>query len=109
MMTLLDNKILRSKIRKFFFLFFALQITGTVYAQNYLPYYHLVNEARWQSFKKNYNKADSIYQAAFSLVDNVQPEHLFEAAKNVSALGNMELCYGYLFEKFIKRNALAKN
>lgn len=64
-------------------------------AQDFIPYYHIINEARWMFFKENYSIADSLFRKAFSTVKDVHPEHLFEAAKNAEANNDPESCYRY--------------
>ena len=62
----------------------------------------MVNEARWASFNKAFQKADSLFHEAFTMVDYVQPEHLFEAAKNSNEAGDMAACYKYCLESLSK-------
>jgi hypothetical protein len=99
---LFDKKNLRNRIKKLFLLsFMYLFFTGHAFSQSYLPYYHLVNEARWQSFKKNHAVADSLYQAAFLLVDYIQPEHSLDAATNAMAFENAKSCYEYSLQSLL--------
>ena len=82
-------------------LVFMLNLCAFAFAQNYLPYYHLVNEAKWQAFKENRSVADSLFSAAFVLVDFVQPEHALEAARNAMAYGNAKSCYHHSFQSLL--------
>jgi hypothetical protein len=90
----LDKQKSTNKTRKLFLLFFVyFFFYGYTFSQSYLPYYHLINEARWQSFKNNHAVADSLYQSAFLLVDYIQPEHALDAAINAMAYENAKSCY----------------
>jgi hypothetical protein len=92
-----------NRVMKTLLFYMGLLVTSFgVYAQDYLPYYHLINEARWVFFKyQDYEKTDSLLGVAFAMVDPHLPDVLF-AAQNANRLGDMNKCYHYFYQGLTK-------
>jgi len=80
----------------FFLLVFTFFVFNKTYSQNYLEYYKLINEAEINSLDKNYVKADSLYQMAFSVVEDPFKEDCLLAAKNATQLNNDQKVFDFL-------------
>ncbi|MDE1207212.1 hypothetical protein [Tenacibaculum larymnensis] len=81
---------------KILILFSFILISKSLFSQKYLNYYKIINIAEINSIDKNFLKADSIYQEAFSLVKSPFKEDYFLAAINSEKLGNPKKVYSYL-------------
>ena len=66
--------------------------------ENYIPYYHKVNEADNLNKLHLYAQADSIYALAFNMVSVNHPDNLVDAAANACSLDSLQKAYTYLIE-----------
>ncbi len=67
-------------------------------SQNYLPYYNLVNKAQMATFKKNYTKANRLYQRAFMRVKIPHAWDYRNAARNASRMNDANLALKYYLQ-----------
>ncbi|MEW7281029.1 hypothetical protein ABW636_20740 [Aquimarina sp. 2201CG1-2-11] len=75
-----------------FFLIFFLTVT----AQNYLPYYKIINDAEIAYLDAKYQRSDSLYQKAFAMVPKPFKEDYLLAGINADKLQNTDKVYTYL-------------
>lgn len=74
------------------FLFFG---SAAAFAQDYIPYYNLVNEAEYWLYKEDYNKAKQLYLKAFAL-EKPMSKDVFLLAKCYAFEGNKVACLHWL-------------
>ena len=69
-------------------LIFIMLLSGSVFAQNYIPYYNKINEADYRLLStKEYAKAEALYIEAFSLAKPFERDY-FQVARCYAALGD---------------------
>lgn len=73
------------------FLFFNMSL----FAQDYIEYYNLVNEAEYWMYKKEYKKAETLYMRAFK-VENPMKKDAYLMAKCYALTGNKEATLKWL-------------
>lgn len=69
---------------------------SSLFSQNYLEYYKLINKAEISNLDKNYLKSDSLYQEAFHLVKKPFKEDFYLAAINSEKIKDANRTYHYL-------------
>jgi len=67
------------------------------FAQHYISYHNLVNEAEYWMYKQEYKKAEKLYNKAFHL-EKAFPKDSYLLAKCYAAQGKKKLCYKWLKE-----------
>ncbi len=78
--------------------FFFLQ--ANLFCQDYFDYHEIINKAEIEVVKKNYEKADSLFQIAFSEYSLGFAKDFVAAAKNAQSLNNSERVKAYVFKGF---------
>lgn len=63
--------------------------------EDYLPYYHKINEANYLNYQESFQEANHLYQAAFKLVTRPFYKDYKKAAENATNISDQEV-YEYL-------------
>ncbi len=95
---------MKIKIILFISVFF---VNINLFSQNYLPYYGTINKAEIATLDRQFQKSDSLYQVAFSIVEKPFKEDFFLAAWNADNLNDDVKVYNYL-KKGIKNGLIFK-
>lgn len=82
-------------MKQFILLLFYFFVSTAIFAQNYIPYYNLVNEAEYWLYKEDYNKAKQLYLKAFSL-EKPMGKDAYLLAKCYALEGNKKECLHWL-------------
>lgn len=82
-------------MKQFLIISFCFFVSTTIFSQNYIPYYNLVNEAEYWLYKEEYNKAKQLYLKAFSL-EKPMGKDAYLLAKCYALEGNKVQCLHWL-------------
>lgn len=82
-------------MKQFFLILFSFLFNNTIFAQDYIPYYNLVNEAEYWMYKEDYTKATQLYLKAFAL-EKPMGKDAFLLAKCYAFEGNKTACLHWL-------------
>lgn len=82
-------------MKSLLFILLTFALSTATFAQDYIPYYNLVNEAEYWLYKEEYSKAKQLYLKAFSL-EKPMGKDAYLLAKCYAYQGNKAECLRWL-------------